>query len=132
MQILTALFIGMAALALSGCSQVEIKDIEGCVDKLMLGAHCAHTLTTETREIPGPIWNAMPDPHADPAAPPTSRFGRVSISLTSLGDIKTMIEQLCSKTECTKEQKALIKKFHREMTVRPWGTLENAPAYIDP
>ncbi len=103
----------MVLLVLSACAQVEIKNLEVCVDLAPTGASCADTLTMNTREIPEALWNARPVPPVpgQPVKRPTSRIGRFSLSADDWAKVKTMIEQLCSATKCTDEQQKLIKGF---------------------
>lgn len=94
MRRLTLSFITMGLLLLNlSCGNVTITDKEFCVDQGTLGAHCAHTMTTPTRDIPQPIWDNM-------------RFGQFCTvdPQDNLGStfaqMKKEIEELCSYCNC--------------------------------
>jgi glutathione synthase/RimK-type ligase-like ATP-grasp enzyme len=70
---------------LSGCSHIVIHDAEWCSNLPDGGAYCAHTLTPENRELSREEWDKM-------------RVGKVCTDAKTLGDIKKVIQQLCSQT----------------------------------
>lgn len=82
----------------SGCSQVEIKDMEVCADAAEDGAYCAHTQKQEERDVPKGQWDL-------------ERKGQLCLSQQAYGENKAAVEKLCSKPgACTYEFK---KKFNQ-------------------
>jgi hypothetical protein len=68
------------------------------------GATCAHTLTTETRDLDKSTWDE-------------TRFGWVCESSDSFADWKAVIEKLCSVSgRCTYQEKQLVQNFFLRMT----------------
>jgi hypothetical protein len=68
------------------------------------GATCAHTLTTETRDIDKTTWDQM-------------RFGMICESSDSFADLKAVIEQLCSISgRCTYQEKQQVENFFIRMS----------------
>lgn len=104
MTLLIVLFALTVLITLTSCS-VEIKDHEFCVNKGVLGAHCGHTLTEETRDIGPAEWAELSFGQICTADPP-EKFGE------TFGDIKATIEKLCSKCNCcTYKIKEKLEKF---------------------
>ncbi len=66
------------------------------------GATCAHTLTSETRDIPKDQWD-------------DERFGQICEKFEAFADWKSVLEKLCSATKkCTYEDlKKLDEVFQR-------------------
>jgi hypothetical protein len=82
---------------LSGCSTVTIKDDEFCADKGTLGAACSTMLTDTVREIPKNVWDNY-------------RFGMLCETDSVFSDLKTDLEETCSKCNCcSNETKAALK-----------------------
>ncbi len=93
----------MAVLVLDGCS-IPIKDHEFCADFGPDGAHCAHFLTDEVRDIPKPEWDLERE---DKMVCETSDV---------FADWKATIEKLCSATNrCKYEEVKAMRDFFAKM-----------------
>jgi len=83
----------LALVFLAGCGSVQVNDHVFCADKAGNGAHCAHTLTTETFDVPYEQWVLR-------------RFGQACTYDApdnlgdTLADLKRTLEQACSKCDC--------------------------------
>lgn len=77
--LLTVLFVALG----SGCGSVTIYDREVCGDLGAAGAHCAHTLVDETRDIPKPAWDS-------------ERVGMLCMNSQAYTDAETAIDQFCT------------------------------------
>lgn len=67
------------------------------------GATCAHTLTTDTRDLDKATWDQI-------------RFGMVCESSDSFSDWKAVIEKLCSISgRCSYEEKQQVQNFFLRM-----------------
>lgn len=85
---------------LSGCGGVQIHDEQFCSPVPGgLGAVCDNFLTSNQLILDQAAWEAMQ----------ASWDGVECTSSKTLGDIKTELEQLCSKTPCTYPQKQQLK-----------------------
>jgi hypothetical protein len=80
-----------AALLLSGCSQVEIKNQRWYGDLGPKGAVYFETLTTATGTVDKASWDTM-------------RVGMACITTDTLAEVKKEIEELCSATPCDYEK----------------------------
>lgn len=94
----TALFTG----ALSACGHVTVADTEVCGDLGAAGAHCAHTLTAEIRDIPKAQWDS-------------DRIGELCMNSTAFNDTETALDQLCQTTNLCdfQTQQAVTKALDR-------------------
>lgn len=64
-----------------------------------IGASCFHTITTETRTIPKPVWDI-------------ERFGMICTQSTNFAEWKATIEKLCQVTrKCDFVTKQAIAEF---------------------
>lgn len=99
---------------LSGCAHVTIHDHEWCGDLGELGASCFHTLTTETRQLDKPTWDA-------------ERFGDVCAKAEAFADLKTAVLKLCKQTKsCTYEEKQRLNAFSEHLEYIRELTLESS------
>lgn len=85
------------ALNLFSCA-VRINDETFYVDAGSLGAVTVNLLTPGSEIVPPDQWNPM-------------REGMFCMSPQSFGDIKTEIEELCSKTTCSYQVKQALQGF---------------------
>ena len=110
MPLLIVLYIMMGLLLSSAsCQKVEIMDEEWCVDKGTLGAHCAHTLSTVTEDIPQPDWDNRRFGQACTIDPP----GKLG---STLAEIKKEQEEICSiYNACTYEEVNALHNFLEHM-----------------
>lgn len=97
-----ALCLGTVLLLLSSCGSVQVKDAEVCTPLGIFGAHCKHTLTTQSRDLTTEEWASMSFGQVC-TADPQDKLGQ------TFSDIKETIEKLCSKCNCcTYESKKKI------------------------
>lgn len=81
----------------NGCASVKIKNHELCVDKGLMGAFCAKTLSDEKREVDKSNWDS-------------ERMGMICAKSDVIADIKKALEKLCNETQgCTYEQVQAVK-----------------------
>jgi hypothetical protein len=76
-----ALFV--AVLAISGCAQIKVYDVEVCANLGYLGAHCNHTLIDKERDISPELW-------------PIESFGWLCMKPKAFNDTETAIDQFCA------------------------------------
>lgn len=81
-----------------GCGHVVIHDKEFCGDLGVVGAHCAHTLTPETRDVSKENWDK-------------ERIGNICVNSRGWTDTETSIDQFCTTTDlCDYEtQQAVVR-----------------------
>ena len=87
----TLLFISLASCA----TTVTVYDKLVCGDLDRFGAHCAHTLTNEQRDIPKAQWDKI-------------RVGWLCTDSTGYNDTETAIDQLCAENPCDYETRQTI------------------------
>lgn len=90
-------------LGLSGCT-VTLPNARVCTvaGTMSAGANCAYMNTPEIEQLDLDQWMAFLEPNAE-----TQKSGALCISDKDFRDIKTALEQACSKmgTACTKDTK---------------------------
>jgi hypothetical protein len=79
----------MAGVLLSSCGNVTIKDEVWYGNKGMMGAVAFHTFTTDSHEVSFEDWMRI-----------LRNNPLVCTSVTSVGDMKKELEQLCSVCNC--------------------------------
>lgn len=73
-----------------------MKDVQWCGDLGEVGAHCANTLTNETRDIPKTVWDS-------------ERVGWLCTNSDGFNDTEKAIDQLCNETNlCDYETRQAI------------------------
>jgi len=78
-------------------------DKEVCGDLGKYGAHCAHTLTDETRDIPKQEWDRV-------------RIGYLCVSSEGFNDTETALDQLCQTTNlCNYETREQLREALRRV-----------------
>lgn len=109
--------IWFSFLSLSSCRTVEVKDTEVCAVAgiISAGADCAHTLKTETREMPVADFIAWLEPQAERTDPTTgvttpARGPALCQSAEDYVKVKTALEQACRalKGRCTAEMRDVL------------------------
>lgn len=90
---LTSLLI---ATSLSACGHLQRHDVQGCADLGPDGAHCAHTLTPQTRDIPKAEWD-------------TERIGWLCSPADDFTEVQTELDQACVWISCSYEEKEALK-----------------------
>ena len=92
------LLLTSSFLVLSSCSHPHIQrtDSEVCGDLGALGAHCHHTLATDTRDIAKPQWDAL-------------RQGWLCMSSQDFSSTEDAIDEACIWIQCNYVQKQAIK-----------------------
>ena len=89
----------LLVLNLSGCAHIAIKDAEWCGDAGPLGASCFNTLSSGSRDLSKPEWDA-------------ARVGMVCTVPDSFSNWKAAILKFCSQTKiCTFEFKKKLNEF---------------------
>ena len=104
-QLLTTLSITLAILssavvvvALTSCTQIQVKNSPWYGDKGSLGAHWVDLFDANTGDIPKAQWDVL-------------RFGMVCSSADNLENLLTDIEKMCDTQQtCTIEQEAVLRK----------------------
>ena len=81
--LLTLLFI---VVVFSGCGTVTVYDQEVCGDLGQAGAHCAHTLTNQTRDISKANWDI-------------ERVGYLCMNSQSFTDQETAVDEFCNNNQ---------------------------------
>lgn len=119
-KLMRQLLIGMASTALlSGCKQVEVKDSTWFTSLGTQGAAVDHMLTNQSGQISLDDFAKDWDDLSNPDGPLTCT------RLSTLIDIKTELEQLCSynPNECTVDIQQSLKKVDAavdHITKRRW------------
>lgn len=98
-KLLTALSIGTSL----SCAKIKVYDKEVCADLtgvdskmgFTYGAHCAHTLTNVTRDIPKAQWDQ-------------ERVGWLCTNSTGFNDTENTIDQFCQLYGCDYETRAQL------------------------
>ncbi len=85
------MIILLIAIVSIGCQNLKIKDKEVCGDLGKAGAHCAHTLTSEKRDLSKLEWDK-------------TRFGWLCMDSTGFNETETALDQACQLMQCTYEQ----------------------------
>jgi hypothetical protein len=76
--LLISSFIG-----LNSCAKIPVYDREVCGDLGKYGAHCAHTLTDNKRDISKEKWDV-------------ERIGMLCMNSQAYNDVETALDQLCA------------------------------------
>lgn len=99
------------------CASVTIEDHEWCADWGKDGASCFHTISSETRRLDKPTWDAL-------------RFGQVCADSSAFANMKAAIEKLCHQTDnCTyQDTQAINAFFDRINSVDPNNATVSIPA----
>jgi len=85
----------LLAIATSSCAHLTRYDVEACADLGPDGAHCAHTLTPTTRDIPKAQWDA-------------TRVGWFCEDSADFNNDQSELDQACVWISCTEAEQAAL------------------------
>jgi len=76
---------------ITGCSHLDVFDVNACGDLGPDGAHCAHTLTSVKTDIPKAQWDI-------------TRVGWMCMDAADFNNTETALDQACVWIKCTYKQ----------------------------